>query len=350
MTVQNTQKQHHSSFQGGNTNNISNNSGRWNSGNKGRGIYGGGRWNLSDTNAGRWSGRRNHGRGGRFSTGGRGRPFCSHCNEVGHWIDTCWELHGYPPTHPKAKSDQPKAANNITLASGDEEGTITMSKAHLEQLLSLLNNQDLKTGTTSNPKANTAAKSGLQLEVQAIGVDDFYGFLLEAIGVNEFLQCVEHTVDFKMSDNEKGEDTDDNNYRTSPRDFFVSTQENWLLLATDYSQIELRLMAHFSKDPSLVELLTIEQFHIVGDDPVLGQWDPSRAVPFNWSDGHVWTTTELDVPIEKCIKFKIIIKEGPENIIWQPGPDQSQGDRSGGSTWQTDPQFQAFESGFSTHN
>ncbi|KAK1398259.1 Carbohydrate-binding-like fold [Heracleum sosnowskyi] len=73
-----------------------------------------------------------------------------------------------------------------------------------------------------------------------------------------------------------------------------------------------------------------QQFHIVGDDPVLGQWDPSGAVPFNWSDGHVWTTTELDVPIQKCIKFKIIIKEGPENIIWQPGPDRIL------QTWETE--------------
>lgn len=73
-----------------------------------------------------------------------------------------------------------------------------------------------------------------------------------------------------------------------------------------------------------------QQFHIVGDDPVLGQWDPSGAVPFNWSDGHVWTTTELDVPIGKCIKFKIILKEGPENITWQPGPDRIL------QTWETD--------------
>ncbi|KAL1816997.1 hypothetical protein ACET3Z_019571 [Daucus carota] len=73
-----------------------------------------------------------------------------------------------------------------------------------------------------------------------------------------------------------------------------------------------------------------QQFHIVGDDPVLGQWDPSGAVPFNWSDGHVWTTTELDVPIEKCIRFKIILKEGPENIIWQPGPDRIL------QTWETE--------------
>lgn len=33
-------------------------------------------------------------------------------------------------------------------------------------------------------------------------------------------------------------------------------QENWLLLAADYSQIELRLMAHFSKDSLLIELLS----------------------------------------------------------------------------------------------
>uniref|UniRef100_A0A0D3HTH3 Helicase and polymerase-containing protein TEBICHI n=1 Tax=Oryza barthii TaxID=65489 RepID=A0A0D3HTH3_9ORYZ len=33
-------------------------------------------------------------------------------------------------------------------------------------------------------------------------------------------------------------------------------QENWLLVTADYSQIELRLMAHFSKDTALIELLS----------------------------------------------------------------------------------------------
>jgi DNA polymerase theta len=33
-------------------------------------------------------------------------------------------------------------------------------------------------------------------------------------------------------------------------------QDNWILLTADYSQIELRLMAHFSKDSSLIELLS----------------------------------------------------------------------------------------------
>jgi DNA polymerase I-like protein with 3'-5' exonuclease and polymerase domains len=31
-------------------------------------------------------------------------------------------------------------------------------------------------------------------------------------------------------------------------------QDNWLLLTADYSQIELRLMEHFSKDSTLIEL------------------------------------------------------------------------------------------------
>ncbi|KAL2318229.1 hypothetical protein Fmac_032105 [Flemingia macrophylla] len=70
------------------------------------------------------------------------------------------------------------------------------------------------------------------------------------------LQCVEHTVDFKMKEEENDGDADKIYCRINARDFFVPTQDNWLLLAADYSQIELRLMAHFSKDSSLVELLS----------------------------------------------------------------------------------------------
>ncbi|XP_052209368.1 helicase and polymerase-containing protein TEBICHI isoform X2 [Diospyros lotus] len=70
------------------------------------------------------------------------------------------------------------------------------------------------------------------------------------------LQCVEHMVEFRMSkDGKDGNDSDVDHYRINPREFFLPTQENWLLLAADYSQIELRLMAHFSQDNSLIELL-----------------------------------------------------------------------------------------------
>ncbi|XP_041019360.1 helicase and polymerase-containing protein TEBICHI isoform X2 [Juglans microcarpa x Juglans regia] len=70
------------------------------------------------------------------------------------------------------------------------------------------------------------------------------------------LQCVEHVVDFKMNKDKDGDDTSTEPYKINARDFFVPTQDNWLLLTADYSQIELRLMAHFSKDSSLIELLS----------------------------------------------------------------------------------------------
>ncbi|XP_075512742.1 uncharacterized protein LOC142548320 [Primulina tabacum] len=31
---------------------------------------------------------------------------CSHCDGVGHTVDKCYKLHGYPPSHPKYKSKQ----------------------------------------------------------------------------------------------------------------------------------------------------------------------------------------------------------------------------------------------------
>ena len=56
-----------------------------------------------------------------------------------------------------------------------------------------------------------------------------------------------------------------------------------------------------------------EQFLIVGDDSTLGLWDPSSAIPLNWSDGHVWTA-EL-VSIENivnqecvCIYILVVVK------------------------------------------
>lgn len=59
------------------------------------------------------------------------------------------------------------------------------------------------------------------------------------------LQCVEHMVEFKIDSNEKeGDDSDMELYKVNPCYFFIPTQ------------IGLRLMAHFSKDQSLIDLLT----------------------------------------------------------------------------------------------
>ncbi|KAK7390653.1 hypothetical protein VNO78_25999 [Psophocarpus tetragonolobus] len=64
-----------------------------------------------------------------------------------------------------------------------------------------------------------------------------------------------------------------------------------------------------------------EHFLIVGDDPILGSWDPLEALPMTWSEGHVWAV-ELDIPAGKSIQFKFILKGKDGNIIWQPGPDR----------------------------
>ncbi|XP_057983154.1 uncharacterized protein LOC131168023 [Malania oleifera] len=69
------------------------------------------------------------------------------------------------------------------------------------------------------------------------------------------------------------------------------------------------------------ECLFGERFFIVGDDPMFGLWDPSIAVPLDWSDGHLWTL-EMDIPIGKSIQFKFILKGSTEEIIWQPGPNR----------------------------
>ncbi|KAI5392031.1 uncharacterized protein LOC127105164 isoform X1 [Lathyrus oleraceus] len=64
-----------------------------------------------------------------------------------------------------------------------------------------------------------------------------------------------------------------------------------------------------------------EQFLIVGDDPMLGSWNPLDALLMTWSDGHIWTL-ELDMPAGKSIQYKFILKGIEDDIIWQPGSDR----------------------------
>ncbi|KAE9611040.1 hypothetical protein Lal_00015861 [Lupinus albus] len=65
-----------------------------------------------------------------------------------------------------------------------------------------------------------------------------------------------------------------------------------------------------------------EQFLVVGDDPVLGSWDPANGLSMTWSDGHIWTV-ELDMPTGKSILYKFILKGKAGDIVWQPGSDRT---------------------------
>lgn len=52
-----------------------------------------------------------------------------------------------------------------------------------------------------------------------------------------------------------------------------------------------------------------DRFHIVGDDPVLGSWNPTEAIPFNWSEGHIWSLLLIRVPSKRnriCLSTIVI--------------------------------------------
>ena len=42
-------------------------------------------------------------------------------------------------------------------------------------------------------------------------------------------------------------------------------------------------------------------FHLVGDDPALGLWEPANAVPLDWSEGHDWTVEKVRLVL--CAMF-----------------------------------------------
>ncbi|KAJ4979083.1 hypothetical protein NE237_009863 [Protea cynaroides] len=72
-----------------------------------------------------------------------------------------------------------------------------------------------------------------------------------------------------------------------------------------------------------------QRFLLVGDNPIFGLWDPSDAIPLEWSDGHIWTL-ELDLPVGKTVHFKFILEGTSGEVVWQPGPDRIV------QTWDTD--------------
>ncbi|XP_057870711.2 uncharacterized protein LOC131077274 [Cryptomeria japonica] len=65
-----------------------------------------------------------------------------------------------------------------------------------------------------------------------------------------------------------------------------------------------------------------EDFCVVGEEPILGSWDPQLAIPMIWSSGHIWTTPSLDIPLGRKIYFKFILRDKEGEFHWQLGPDR----------------------------
>eukprot|EP00919_Chromeraceae_sp_WS-2016_P051403 GHVR01121858.1.p1 GENE.GHVR01121858.1~~GHVR01121858.1.p1 ORF type:complete len:177 (+),score=36.71 GHVR01121858.1:57-587(+) len=50
-----------------------------------------------------------------------------------------------------------------------------------------------------------------------------------------------------------------------------------------------------------------ENMYIIGSAPCVGGWDPTKAVPMTWSDGHVWKAT-LKLPSSlNLLEYKFLV-------------------------------------------
>ncbi|XP_057953889.1 uncharacterized protein LOC131148176 [Malania oleifera] len=70
----------------------------------------------------------------------RERPLCTHCNMLGHTIDKCYKLHGYPLGYkPKGRSSANEVICNSRIAPENFSVQCPISKAQCEKLLTFLN-------------------------------------------------------------------------------------------------------------------------------------------------------------------------------------------------------------------
>lgn len=78
-----------------------------------------------------------------FNKGKLGRPQCTHCGILGHVVDKCYKLHGYPPGYKfknKGQQGGSSFANTVTITYNLEEN-VSLTRAKYQQFLSLLNSQ-----------------------------------------------------------------------------------------------------------------------------------------------------------------------------------------------------------------
>ncbi|KAF7112344.1 hypothetical protein RHSIM_RhsimUnG0237900 [Rhododendron simsii] len=117
------------------------------------------------------------------------------------------------------------------------------------------------------------------------------------------VECVEHMVEFE--NDKDGDDSNIDRYCINACDFFVPTEDNWLLLAADYSQIELRLMAHFSKDTALIQLLS------------KSHGDIFTMIAVKWTEKEESIVTSQERDQTKRLVYGILYGMGPNNLSEQ---------------------------------
>lgn len=81
--------------------------------------------------------------------GGFQKPKCSHRHRIGHTVEKCYKVHGYPPGHPQRnKENKQIGSTNLaatyaldTSAKEDKEANEGIRKEHIQSMISYLSSQ-----------------------------------------------------------------------------------------------------------------------------------------------------------------------------------------------------------------
>ena len=75
-----------------------------------------------------------------FNKSRTGKPQCTHCGTMGHVVDKCYKLYGYPPGYKFKNKSQTFASNLVTFEDSSNE-PVSLTRAEYQQLIGLLNSQ-----------------------------------------------------------------------------------------------------------------------------------------------------------------------------------------------------------------
>lgn len=106
------------------------------------------------------------------------KPKCSHCFRIGHTVDKCYKVHGYPPGHPRAKKNN--SVGNENLASvgstapakdqGFDEVSNNMTKDQLQQMIAFFSSKLQSSGVTPcSDKSSASTSSSVPMISQISG-------------------------------------------------------------------------------------------------------------------------------------------------------------------------------------
>ena len=97
---------------------------------------------------------------------GKGRPICSHCGKVGHFMEKCYKLVGFPPGY--KQKGKVSMANQMVLdgESGQSKAALQSSSfpftsEQCQQLLSMLSSHTSTSGTSDAIHSTNSALSGI---------------------------------------------------------------------------------------------------------------------------------------------------------------------------------------------